>query len=114
MYQLSVNELYNPKLQQSVPLPEHLWKERHFYTFYLPFLRLAKRQTSQNPRWSVCISPEAEADVLTGLLNRLEAVCLRTLIVEIQFCKAGEYWETAIPRNNMDSLWKGIFGTGIR
>ncbi len=89
MYQLSVNELYNPKLQQSVPLPEHLWKERHFYTFYLPFLRLAKQWASQNPRWSVCISPEAEADVLTGLLNRLEAVCLRTLIVEIQFCKAG-------------------------
>lgn len=35
------------------------------------------------------MSPEAEADFLTGLMNRLEAVCLRTLIVEIQYCKAG-------------------------
>ena len=48
-----------------------------------------KKTDIAKSRWSVCISPEAEADVLTGLLNRLEAVCLRTLIVEIQFCKAG-------------------------
>lgn len=86
---IPVDELYNAQMHQNISLPEYLWKDRHFYTFYLPFLRRAEELVRQNPLWDRYISLEAERSFLTGLMNRLEAVCLRTLVVEIQYSRAG-------------------------
>ena len=36
-------------------------------------------------------SQEAETDFLTGLMNRLEAICLRALVVEIQYSRASGF-----------------------
>ena len=35
-------------------------------------------------------------DFLTGLMNRLEAICLRALVVEIQYSRASGCWGMGI------------------
>ncbi len=89
MNTIPVDELYNVQKSPDILIPEYPWKDRHFYTFYLPFLCRAEELVRQNPLWDRYISPEAEKNFLTGLMNRLEAICLRTLVVEIQYCRAG-------------------------
>lgn len=107
MNQLTINEIYDPKLQENIPLPEYLWKERHFYTFYLPFLRLAKKKLVSTEDWSSCVSEAAEGDWLTGLMNRLEGICLRTLVVEIQYCKAGGVLGNGDPQKQYGQFVEG-------
>ena len=120
MRQISWKEIYDSDALQSANISDTPWHSRHFYTFYIPFLAWTKQRMQENRLWNAWGSQEAETDFLTGLMNRLEAICLRALVVEIQYSRAsgllgdgdpgeqyGQFVETYLrDGERMQSFWE--------
>lgn len=66
---------------------ENVLGNRDFIPFYLPFIGYTLKELDRKIPQSAFWGKEITNDIARGLFARLEPLCIRTLILEIKFCK---------------------------
>lgn len=80
-------EIYNEGFGCYEDFDENILKNRNFIPFYIPFIKYTLKKIDKNIPQSVFWRRETINDIARGVFNRLEPLCIRTLILEIKFCK---------------------------
>ena len=80
-------EIYNGDFGCCECFDENILKNRNFIPFYIPFIKYTLKKIDKNIPQSVFWRRETINDIARGVFNRLEPLCIRTLILEIKFCK---------------------------